>query len=249
MKRYFIKLAYDGTEYFGWQTQVNELNVQDVLTAAIELICTLKDLKIVGCGRTDTGVHAANYYAHFDVDEAFEDTDKIIYKLNNYLPKSIAVHKIFEVSNEAHARFDATHRTYHYFIHQQKNPFLTNYSLLFLRPLNFDLMNEAAAYLLMQDDFSSFSKTGSDNKSVICKVSEAKWEKFEDQYRFTITADRFLRNMVRAIVGTLLDVGLEKISVEEFKSIMESASRQNASASAPSHALFLNDIKYPFISA
>ncbi len=248
MKRYFIKLAYDGSDYFGWQSQLNEVNIQDEITKSIELICSTKDLKVFGCGRTDTGVHASKFYAHFDLDIPIIDVKKCIYKLNNYLPDSISIYDLFIVDQNAHARFDATQRTYHYYLHKEKNPFLNKYSLLFLRDLDFDLMNEAAGLLIDYRDFSAFSKLGSDNKSVICNVTEAKWEKIENQYRFSITSNRFLRNMVRAIVGTLLEVGLKKISISEFKSILESASRQNAGASAPAHALFLYDIKYPYIS-
>jgi tRNA pseudouridine38-40 synthase len=245
--RYFIKLAYDGSDFFGWQTQSNENTVQDKLTSVLQL--TLKDssIKLVGCGRTDTGVHASCYYAHFDSSEAINDIPKTIYKLNNFLPDAISIYTIIEVNSNAHARFDATHRTYHYYLHQTKNPFLTKYSLLLLRELDFDKMNAAANYLLSVEDFSSFAKVGSDNKTVICNVTNAKWEKKETQWCFTITADRFLRNMVRAIVGTLLEIGLGKISFEDFKTIIESRSRGNAGSSAPANALFLSDVKYDYI--
>ena len=249
MQRYFIKLAYDGSDFFGWQTQPNEVNIQDVLTDAISLILKIENAKIVGCGRTDTGVHASCYFAHFDLDSIISDKNKTIYKLNNYLPHSIVVKELVEVSSEAHARFDATSRTYNYFIHQKKDPFLTKYSLLFLRELDIAKMNTAASLLLNYTDFSAFSKIGSDNKSTNCKLEEASWEIVGNQLVFTISADRFLRNMVRAIVGTLLEVGLNKISITAFESIIQSGSRQNAGASAPAHALFLSDIKYPYLSA
>lgn len=249
MQRYFIKIAYDGSDFFGWQTQPREINIQDSLTDAIVLIIKDNNVKLVGCGRTDTGVHASCYYAHFDLVSPISDINKTIYKLNNYLSNSIAVKEIIEVSSEAHARFDADIRTYNYFVHQKKNPFLTKYSLLFLRDLDVEKMNIAAEKLLDHKDFSAFSKIGSENKSSICKLKEAKWKIADDQLIFTISADRFLRNMVRAIVGTLLEVGLNKISVDDFESIIKSGSRQKAGASAPAHALFLSDIKYPFLNA
>ncbi len=248
LQRYFIKLAYDGSSFFGWQTQPREVNIQDALTDAISLILKVESAKLVGCGRTDTGVHASCYYAHFDLESPILDINKTIYKLNNYLAHSVAILDLFAVSPDAHARFDATIRTYNYFIHQEKNPFSNKYSLLFLRELDTNKMNLAAKILLNHSDFSAFSKIGSDNKSTLCKVIEAKWEVSDKQIKFTISADRFLRNMVRAIVGTMLEVGLGKISVEDFEMVIKSGSRQNAGASAPAHALFLSNIKYPFIS-
>lgn len=247
MQRYFIQLAYDGSDFNGWQTQPNEPTVQDELTRVLRLTFNQDDLKIIGCGRTDTGVHASCYYAHFDLNNAIDDIGKSIYKLNNFLPFSIAIKDIIKVEKDAHARFDAKSRTYHYYLHQEKNPFLQEYSLLLLRPLNFDLMNEAANMLLDYSDFSAFAKLGSDNKTVICKLSAAKWVKTDKQWRFEITADRFLRNMVRAIVGTLIEVGLGKISIDAFKNIAESGSRQKAGVSAAANALFLSDVKYTYI--
>jgi tRNA pseudouridine38-40 synthase len=245
--RYFVKLKYDGTDFFGWQTQVNTRTVQGVLTKVLELTFHESNLKTIGCGRTDTGVHSSCYYAHFDLNTPIENINKSTYKLNNFLPFSIAIEEIIPVNKDAHARFDALSRTYHYFIHHQKNPFLQKYSLLIIRSLDYTKMNEAAQYLLNIDNFSSFSKLGSENKTVICKLTEAKWEKIGEQWRFQITADRFLRNMVRAIVGTLIEVGLGKISIESFKEIVQSNNRQNASASAPANALFLSNVKYSFI--
>jgi tRNA pseudouridine38-40 synthase len=246
--RYFIKLAYDGSDFFGWQTQKNKNTVQDQLTAVLQLSLNDKSIKLTGCGRTDTGVHASCYYAHFDTLKPITDIPKAIYKLNNFLPHSIAVAAIFEVDDAAHTRFDATSRTYQYFLHREKSPFHNQYSLLFLRELNFEKMNTAAQYLLSVKDFSAFAKAGSDNKTVICNVTNAKWERKGEQWCFTITADRFLRNMVRAIVGTLLEVGLGKISFPEFKAIIESRKRGNAGSSAPANALFLSDVQYDFIS-
>lgn len=247
MHRYFIQLAYDGSDFNGWQTQPNEPTIQDELTRVLRLTFNESDIKLVGCGRTDTGVHASRYYAHLDLSKAIEDINKSIYKLNNFLPFSIAIQNIIKVKEDAHARFDALSRTYHYFIHKEKDPFLKDYSLLLLRPLDFALMNKAALTLLDYSDFSAFAKLGSDNKTVICKLSAAKWEKVGKQWRFEITADRFLRNMVRAIVGTLIEVGLGKISLEEFKGIIESRSRQEAGVSAAANALFLSDVKYSYI--
>jgi len=246
--RYFIKLAYDGSDFFGWQTQKSKNTVQDNLSDVLQLSLNDKTIKLTGCGRTDTGVHASCYYAHFDTVKPIADIPKAIYKLNNFLPHSISVAAIFLVDGAAHARFDAISRTYHYYLHQEKNPFLNQYSLLFLRELDFEMMNTAAEYLVSVNDFSAFAKAGSDNKTVICNVTNAKWERKEDQWCFTITADRFLRNMVRAIVGTLLELGLGKISFSEFKSIIDSRSRGNAGSSAPANALFLSDVQYDFIS-
>lgn len=248
MPRYFIKLAYDGSRFFGWQTQTNENTVQDELSKVLRLSLKDENLKLTGCGRTDSGVHASCFYAHFDIDHALIDLDKIIYKLNNFLPNSIAIHRIILVDPEAHTRFDAQSRTYKYYIHQEKNPFLTEYSLLLLRDLDYSKMNAAAKKLMEFDDFSAFAKTGSENKTNICVLSEAVWTKENDQWVFTITADRFLRNMVRAIVGTLIEVGLGKISINEFHEIASSGSREKASFSAAAHALFLHDVKYDYIS-
>lgn len=248
MYRYFLKLAYDGSDFFGWQTQVNEPTVQDELTKVLRLSLNDEKIKLTGCGRTDTGVHASCYYAHFDLDRKIDDDKKLLYKLNNFLPFSIAIERIIAVDNSAHARFDATSRRYKYFIHQEKNPFLTKYSLLFLRDLDFDKMNLAANALLDYSDFSAFAKLGSDNKTVNCKLSEAIWEKVGDQWIFSITANRFLRNMVRAIVGTLIEVGLGKVSIDEFHEIAKSGSREKAGVSVSANALFLNDVKYDYIS-
>ena len=248
MYRYFIQLAYDGSDFNGWQTQPNEPTVQDELTRVLRLTLNEDSIKLVGCGRTDTGVHASCYYAHFDLINPIEDIDKCIYKLNNFLPFSIAIQNIIKVESNAHARFDASSRTYHYFIHQEKDPFLTDYSLLILRDLDFDLMNKAANSLVAYNDFSAFAKLGSDNKTVICKLSAANWNKVGKQWRFEITADRFLRNMVRAIVGTLIELGAGRISLQEFKTIVESGSRQKAGSSAAANALFLSAVKYSYIS-
>ena len=248
MHRYFLKLSYDGSDYFGWQTQVNEHTVQDELSKVLRLTLNDNEIKLTGCGRTDSGVHAAKFYAHFDLAKPIDDPKKIIYKLNNFLPFSIAVEKIIPVDKKAHARFDATSRSYKYYIHQEKNPFLKKYSLLFLRNLDFDKMNAAAKTLLKYSDFSAFAKLGSDNKTVICNLTEAHWEKIDDQWVFNISADRFLRNMVRAIVGTLIEVGLGRISLDEFHEIANSGSREKAGVSVPANALFLFDIKYDYIS-
>ena len=248
MHRYFLKLAYDGSDFFGWQTQINELTVQDELTKVLRLTLNDDEIKLTGCGRTDAGVHASKFYAHFDIAKAIDDIKKIVYKLNNFLPFSIAIEKIIPVEKTAHARFDATSRSYKYYINQKKNPFLKKYSLLFLRDLDFEKMNIAANALLNYSNFSAFAKLGSDNKTVICKVSEANWKKVDDQWVFSITADRFLRNMVRAIVGTLIEVGLGKISIAEFHEIAKSGSREKAGVSVSANALFLIDIKYDYIS-
>ena len=243
--RYFIELSYKGTNYHGWQFQPNAVSVQEVVTKAFSTILK-EDLEISGAGRTDTGVHASFFTAHFDSEKADLHKDKkLIFKLNRFLPKDIAVFKIRRVHNEAHARFDAVSRTYHYLIHQQKDPFVIESSYYFPHKLDIELMNKACELLLDFNDFTSFSKLHTDVKTNNCKISEASWTKNNYRITFTITADRFLRNMVRAIVGTLIDVGKHKISLNNFIEIIESKDRSEAGVSAPAHGLFLYNIEYP----
>lgn len=248
MPRYFIQLAYNGTNYNGWQVQENTPNtVQQVLQDKLSLILG-SPIEVVGCGRTDAGVHAKDYYAHFDFDgiDITNSDIKEVFKLNKILPKDIAVKKIYLVKDEASARFDAETRTYEYFIHRFKNPFIHESSLYAFGKLDFDKMNEAAQYLLTVEDFTSFSKVNTQTFTNNCKVTFAQWIKVrEEEYVFKITANRFLRNMVRAIVGTLLEVGRDKISVEEFKTIVHNKNRSDAGMSAPGHALYLSHIQYP----
>lgn len=248
MPRYFIQLAYNGTNYNGWQVQDNTPNtIQQILQEKLSLILG-RPIEVVGCGRTDAGVHAKDYYAHFDTDLIdLQNSDTThIFKLNKILPKEIAIRKIYLVTDAASARFDAQNRTYEYFIHRTKNPFIFDSSLFVFGNLNITLMNQAAAYLLAVTDFTSFSKVNTQAYTNNCEVTFAQWLKInENEYVFKITANRFLRNMVRAIVGTLIEVGREKISVEEFKMIVNNKNRSDAGMSAPAHALYLSNIQYP----
>ncbi len=244
MPRYFVTFAYDGTRYHGWQVQPNGNSVQAELQRALSLLLR-SDIEVVGAGRTDAGVHASKMVAHFDCD-SIADKSQLAYRLNRVLPRDIAVSGIDEVDDSMHARFSALWRTYHYYIHTRKNPFVGNYSCEIHYDLDFNLMNEAGMHLTTCNDFGAFCKSHTDVKTTLCNVREAYWENVGDgQYRFTITANRFLRNMVRAVVGTLVDVGRKKITIDEFKSIVDSRKRTNAGGSMPAHALFLHDIAYP----
>ena len=248
MPRYFIQLAYNGANFNGWQIQDNTPNtVQEVLEKKMSMILS-ETIKVVGCGRTDTGVHAKDYFAHFDsekIDLHIADTN-YVYKLNKVLPFEIAVKRIYLVKDDASARFDAEYRSYEYLLHSNKNPFLTSTSLLHYGDLNLDAMNEAAAYLLTVTDFTSFSKVNTQTKTNICKVVFAQWSKLNNtEFVFKITANRFLQNMVRAIVGTLLEVGKGKMNLEEFKIIIENKNRSDAGMSVAGHALYLTNIQYP----
>jgi len=243
--RYFLELSYLGTNYHGWQRQTNAPTVQEEIEKALSVLLQTQT-EVTGCGRTDAGVHAKKYFLHFDADNALEE-EKLVYKLNGILAKDISIHQAIQVSEDAHTRFGATSRSYEYHIHQFKNPFLEGLSTDYRQPLNVELMNEAAHVLLQTKEFGAFCKAGADNHTDFCDVREAIWKKTNDQLIFCITADRFLRNMVRAIVGTLLDVGLRKITVDEFKQIVNSQDRRKAGVSVPAHGLYLTDIKYPFI--
>jgi tRNA pseudouridine38-40 synthase len=248
MPRYFIQLAYNGASFNGWQIQDNTQNtIQQVLQDKLSMILS-EPISIVGCGRTDTGVNAKDYFAHFDSlnSDLHTSNSNCLYKLNKVLPYEIAIKKIYLVKSDANARFDATFRSYEYFLHLSKDPFLTNTSLLYLGNLNFDAMNLAAEYLLSVSDFTSFSKANTQTKTNLCNVTFAKWTKINDtQFVFKITANRFLQNMVRAIVGTLIDIGRGKTSFEEFKTIINNKNRSDAGMSVPGHALFLSEITYP----
>ncbi len=243
-QRYFIKCSYNGTNYHGWQIQPNAISVQEVLEEALTTILREK-ISVMGAGRTDTGVHASFFILHFESVVSEIDSDKMVYKLNSFLPQDIAVQKIWKVDDETHARFSALSRTYKYFISTEKNPFRTETTYKYLKPLDIDKMNEAAKILFDYEDFTSFSRLHTDVKTNNCKIFQAEWKQENHQLIFTIKADRFLRNMVRAIVGTLLEVGLGKLSVDEFKKTVESKNRGAAGASAPAQGLFLVDIEYP----
>lgn len=242
--RYFADIEFDGTAYSGWQIQPHSPSVQQTLEEALALFLRQK-VDVTGAGRTDAGVHAAQMIAHFDLEEC-QDCEWIKHKLNGILPPDIAVHGVYPVSPDAHARFDAVSRTYKYYVTLDKSAFQRNYSWYLLNEPDFELMNSAAKLLLSTVDFTSFSKLHTDTKTNDCHVTEAGWERLSDgRWVFTITADRFLRNMVRAIVGTLMEVGRHRMTVDEFKSVILSKDRCQAGDSAPAQGLFLYKIEYP----
>ncbi len=244
INRYFIQISYKGTNYHGWQIQPNAISVQEVLTKSFSTILR-EDIEITGAGRTDTGVHANFFIAHFDSKKTDLNLKKdFLYKINGILPKDISVQSVLKVTPEAHARFDATSRTYHYYIHLQKDPFLLESSWYYPFKIDLQLMNEASQLLLNFRDFTSFSKLHTDVKTNNCNVIEAFWTQENYNLKFTITADRFLRNMVRAIVGTLLEVGKGKITIQEFEKIIKTKNRSEAGLSVPAHGLFLANITY-----
>ena len=243
MQRYFIELAYDGSAFNGWQIQPNAPSVQESLNKALSTLLR-SEIEVVGAGRTDTGVHASFYIAHFDSPNTI-DCEFIKYKLNRFLCKEIAIYNIYPVPNDLHARFSAISRTYRYHIAKYKNPFNANYSY-YIYPLpNIARMNECAKILYEYTDFTSFSKLHTDVKTNNCKVMKAEWIETETEYIFEIKADRFLRNMVRAIVGTLLEVGQGKLDMTGFRSIIEQKNRCSAGTSVPGNALFLTNVEYP----
>ncbi|MBQ9651516.1 MAG: tRNA pseudouridine(38-40) synthase TruA [Prevotella sp.] len=243
MPRYMIHLSYDGTSYHGWQIQPHSSSVQEELQKALSTLLR-RETEVVGAGRTDTGVHARHMTAHFDLEGEL-DTAQLAYRLNRILPRDIAIGKIEPVADDMHARFSATARTYHYYIHTKKDPFRSRYSLETHFQLDFAKMNEAAEILLLTEDFGAFCKSHSDVKTTICHVSEARWiQQSETEWYFRITANRFLRNMVRAVVGTLIEVGREKITIEDFRHIIEGKKRTEAGESMPAHALFLEKVEY-----
>jgi tRNA pseudouridine38-40 synthase len=243
--RYFIEFAYNGKEFHGFQVQPDVISVQETLDKALSLLFK-QPIQIVGAGRTDSGVHAKQMYAHFDCD--FEiDSDYWVSKFNSYLDKNIVVYRFIPVHDDAHTRFDATSRTYEYYIHTFKDVFQNEGSWYYFNKLNVDLMNEACKILFEFEDFECFSKTNTDVNTFLCDISEANWEVNGNQLIFTITANRFLRNMVRAIVGTLINVGIGKITLDDFRAIIESKNRQKAGFSVPAHGLYLVKIKYLYI--
>jgi tRNA pseudouridine38-40 synthase len=251
MQRYFITFSYDGTRYHGWQIQPNGESVQERLQQALSTLLRA-DISVTGAGRTDAGVHARMMVAHFDTDAVFEPEGdelingrQLVYKLNRLLPYDIAVQKVERVADDLHARFSATSRTYHYYVHTEKDPFRRAYSCELHYQLDFDKMNEAARMLLTYEDFGAFCKSGADVKTTLCHVTAAEWHQTSaTNWYFEITANRFLRNMVRAVVGTLIDVGRGRLSLEEFRKVIEGKRRTEAGESMPGNALFLEDIKY-----
>ena len=243
VKRYFIWLSYDGTNYHGWQVQPNGISVQGELQRVLSTLLR-QDVSITGAGRTDAGVHARVMAAHFDF-EGDIDCQQLAYKMNRMLPQDIVVDRIEEVSIDMHARFSATERTYHYYIHTRKDPFLRHYSCEIHYPLDFAAMNEAGRILTTYEDFGAFCKAHSDVKTTLCHVTRAEWiQTGENTWYFVITANRFLRNMVRAVVGTLVDVGRGRLSLEDFRKVIEGKRRSDAGDSMPGNALFLEDVKY-----
>ena len=241
--RHFIKLSYNGKAYHGWQNQPNAISVQEVVEKALSTV--LKEpIAIVGAGRTDTGVHALQMFAHFDTDVVFNEAD-LKFKINSFLPKDIAVHNIFKVKDDAHARFNALSRTYLYRITLQKNAFNFENAYYVKTSLDIDKMNEASKILFQYKDFQCFSKSNTDVKTYHCDIKKAAWIITNDELHFTIKADRFLRNMVRAVVGTMINIGLGKIAVDELHEIIKSKSRGEAGFSVPAHALYLAKVEYP----
>ena len=240
--RYFIQLSYNGKDFHGWQNQPNDISVQEVIEKALSTILKEK-ISIVGAGRTDTGVHALEMCAHFDTQVFFEEND-LIFKLNSFLPKDIAIRNIFKVKPECHARFDAISRTYLYRIALKKNAFNYENAYFFTKPLDIDKMNEAANILFQYKDFQCFSKTNTDVKTYNCNIMKATWSIENDELHFVIKADRFLRNMVRAIVGTIINIGIGKIQVSDLHDIIKSKNRSKAGYSVPAHALYLIDVEY-----
>ena len=242
--RYFITFSYDGGRYHGWQIQPNGVSVQEKLEWALSTLVR-EEISVTGAGRTDAGVHARMMVAHFDVRSQELDCQQLTYKLNRLLPQDIAVQKVEPVDDEMHARFSAKWRTYHYYIHTSKDPFLRAYSCEIHYPLDFAKMNEAGRRLLSYEDFGAFCKSGADVKTTLCQVTKAQWVQTSDTtWYFEITANRFLRNMVRAVVGTLVDVGRGRLSIDDFCKVIEGKQRTQAGESMPAKALFLEDIKY-----
>lgn len=244
--RYFIQFSYNGKDFFGYQIQPKEISVQETLEKTLSTLLR-EQIKTTGAGRTDTGVHAKKMFAHFETSQSLPAD--LVKRLNSFLPESIAVHGIFEVEENAHARFDATFRTYEYHISLEKNPFNTETAWQFWRQsLNVEKMNEACEILFEYEDFTSFAKLHADNKTNFCRIYRAEWKRVDGGLIFTISADRFLRNMVRAIVGTMVSIGTGKMQPEELRKVIERKDRGAAGTSAPAHGLFLVDVGYKFLS-
>jgi tRNA pseudouridine38-40 synthase len=246
LHRYFLNLAYNGQHYVGWQVQKNGDTVQAQINEAMCVIFKEK-INVTGCGRTDTGVHAREFFAHFDLTKQITGSQikNYVNSLNGFLPKDIVVFNIQPVIAGANARFDALSRTYKYYVVQQKDPFLDQFAYVYHIELDIDIMNKATQVLFEYNDFTSFSKVRTQVKTNNCKIHSARWAKAGHTLVFTITADRFLRNMVRAIVGTLIDVGRHKITMDDFRSVIGQKDRSMAGFSVPAHGLFLHSVKYP----
>ena len=238
--RFFIEFSYKGDNYHGWQVQPNANTVQEEINKALSLILNDK-IEVTGAGRTDAGVHAKQMFAHFDFDSHNQD---LIFKLNNFLPNDIVIHDILQVKDNANCRFDALSRTYEYHIIQKKNPF-NNMAYLIKKKLDIEAMNQSCKYILGKQDFTSFSKVKTQTFTNDCNVMFAKWRVLDNQLIFTIKADRFLRNMVRAVVGTLIDIGVGKIAVDDMRKVIDAKDRSVSGVSVPAHALFLSSVQYP----
>lgn len=243
-KRYFIYFSYNGASYVGWQIQPNGISVQEVMQKAFSTVLR-EEIEIVAAGRTDSGVHAKCMVAHADMDISAFATADFINKMNSFLPNDIAINNIIEVKSDAHARFDAVSRKYEYHLITEKNVFLNDYAMRVFHPLDFEAMNRAAETLFDYTDFTSFSKLHTDAKTNNCVIKNAQWTMSDDKWIFTIEADRFLRNMVRAIVGTLLEVGRGKMSIEDFRKVIEAENRCDAGTSVPGKGLYLVNVEYP----
>ncbi|SHJ18900.1 tRNA pseudouridine(38-40) synthase TruA [Aquimarina spongiae] len=241
--RYFLELSYNGVPYHGWQRQPNAISVQEVIEKGLSTVLRTT-IDIVGAGRTDTGVHAKQIMAHFDIEKDI-DSEDLKYKLNSILPPEIAVRNVQEVAVNAHARFDAVSRSYEYHLTLAKNPFVLDKSYYFKKKLDIDSMNEAAKLLLNYTNFKCFSKSKTDVKTYNCTITEAYWKKYGDDLVFSISANRFLRNMVRAIVGTLIEIGEGKLAVGDLITIIKSEDRSRAGYSVPAHGLYLTNVQYP----
>ncbi|MEO8147164.1 MAG: tRNA pseudouridine(38-40) synthase TruA [Bacteroidia bacterium] len=244
--RYFLELQYKGTNYAGWQVQDNAIAVQQKLDEALAILLQ-HNVNSLGCGRTDTGVHATQFFAHFDSEKEINSKEKFVFSLNGILPHDICILDLHSVHDDAHARFDATARTYYYFIHTSKNPFLKNTALFFNKPLNFDLMIEACELMKTYSDFSCFSKSRTQVKTNICNITYAMWQHEDDLLQFKISADRFLRGMVRTVVGTMLQLGEGRISINDFENILKNKNRKEAGQAVDACGLYLTEIKYSYI--
>ena len=245
--RYFIRFAYDGTAFHGSQRQPNGITVQETMEQALAMIFR-EDIPLTFAGRTDAGVHAREMYAHMDIDEEAmrREGERLVFRLNGILPDSIAIFDIYPVTDDAHARFSAVRRTYEYHVIDHKDPFLLPYATRLRQPLDYAAMNEAALLLIGKQDFASFCRTHTDVKTTICDLTQAQWKELENGHAvFTISADRFLRNMVRAVVGTLFQVGQGKMTKEQFAQVIAQKNRCSAGDSAPAQGLYLTHIQYP----
>ncbi len=242
--RYFITLSYDGTRYHGWQIQPEGVTVQQLLQDALATLLR-QHVTVVGAGRTDAGVHARQMVAHIDVDGEINDVDQLTYKLNRFLPYDISIQNVRLVSDDMHARFSAVRRRYRYFIHTEKDPFKKKYSCELHYELDYELMNVAAAQLKTYSDFGAFCKSHSDVKTTVCTVTKAHWVEYEpNAWYFEIEANRFLRNMVRAVVGTLIEIGRHRMSLSQFDQVVREGRRTGAGESMPANALFLECVEY-----